>query len=111
MGLLRNLLDMAKAAKVVERSLSNAEESVNRINQRLETTMATLQNFKDLLAAVNTETDRIAAKAQTLLDHVSDSGLTGPEEEEILAEGAAIVARLKSVGADPQNPIPEEPTA
>lgn len=89
------------------RQLREAERVVDRIDQKVTRLMATLQNFKDLFAGIGTETDRIAVKIQELMDKISSSGLTGPEESEILADAQAIKDRLTGIGADPTDPIPD----
>ena len=92
------------------RTLLDIESALDRIQQKASIAMATLQNFKDLLAAINVETNRLAAKIQELIDKVTTSGLSGPEEAEILADLQAVKDRLSTVGADPSNPIPPVPT-
>ncbi len=87
-------------------SLLQIESSLDRIQQKLETTMATLQNFKDLLAAVDVETNRIAAKIAALVAQLEAGGMTDAEEAEVLAGLSAQVDRLKTIGADSSNPIP-----
>ncbi len=91
------------------KQLLKIESALDRINEKLGGTMAKLQDFKDLLGAVNTETDRIAAKLQEVIDKVENSGLTGAEEDEILADLTALRDRTAAIGADPANPVPEVP--
>ena len=87
-------------------TLLTIETTLDRIQQKMETTMATLQNFKDLLAAVDTETNRIAAKIQSLVDSLGGGGMTDAQEAEALAGLSAVADRLKTIGADPTNPVP-----
>jgi len=79
---------------------------LDQIQQKLEETMATLQNFKDLLAAVDVETNRIADKIAALVAQLESGSLTEAEETEVLAGLTAAADRLKTIGHDPQNPIP-----
>lgn len=90
-------------------SLLRIETALDRIQQKLETAMATLTSFKDLLAAVDAETNRIAAKIQSLVDQLAAGGMTEAEEAEALSGLTAVADRLKTIGADPANPIPVEP--
>ena len=67
-----------------------------------------LTEFKDLLTGINTETDRLATKGQELIDKVSDSSLTGTEEQEILDGLTAVSSCLSAIGANEADPIPTE---
>lgn len=91
--------------------LKRIETALDRIQQKLEGTLATLQNFKDLLAAVDAETTRIGDKIQELVDKLEAGGMADAEEAEALAGLSAAADRLKSIGSDPSDPIPTEPTA
>lgn len=95
------------------RQLLLAEQVLDLIQQKMETIMATAQNFKDLVVAINAETDRLAAKIQAFIDAENAGGLTPAEEEAHLADLQSVVDRLKVVGANPADPIPpvEEPPA
>ncbi len=68
--------------------------------------MATLQSFKDLLTAIDAETNRIAAKIDELVAKLGAGGMTEAEEAEALASLSAVSDRLKTIGTDPANPIP-----
>lgn len=87
-------------------TLIEIETTLDRIQQKMETMMPTLQNFKDLLAAVDAETNRIAAKIQSLVDQLGGGGMSDAEEAEALAGLSAVADRLKTIGADPSNPVP-----
>ena len=91
------------------KQLKQVNTVLDHIQQKMETMMATLQNFKDLLAAVDAETNRIAAKIQALVDQLSAGGMSDAEEAEALAGLSAVADRLKTIGADPSNPVPTEP--
>lgn len=71
--------------------------------------MATLQNFKDLLAGVDEETNRIAAKIDELVAKLEAGGMSEAEEAEALEGLTAVADRLKTIGADPADPIPAPP--
>jgi predicted Ser/Thr protein kinase len=93
------------------KTLIHIETVLDRIQQKVENTMATLQNFKDLLAAVDAETNRIAAKIEELVGQIGGGGLNETEEAEALAGLTAVAERLKTIGASSTNPVPpvEEP--
>ncbi len=87
-------------------SLTNCEAAVDRIQTKLETIMAKLQDFKDLLAAVDAETTRIALKIDELVGKLNAGGMTEAEEAEVLAQLSAHAAQLKAIGHDPNDPVP-----
>lgn len=70
--------------------------------------MATKADFDALLAAVDAETTRIANKIQELIDRLGQGGLTVEEEAAVLTELSAASARLRTIGADPADPVPVE---
>ncbi len=73
--------------------------------------MATAQNFKDLLAAIDAETTRIATKIEDLLAQLqAGGGMTSAEETEALAGLQTVADHLKTIGVDPANPVPTPPT-
>ncbi len=86
--------------------LRSVSRELDNIQTKLENTMATLQNFKDLLDAIDTETTRIAAKIDELVAKLAAGGMTEAEEAEVLAGLSAVSDHLKTIGADPVNPIP-----
>ena len=79
MGLLAHLLEI--------------ERTVDRIGQKVEILMPTLQNFKDITAAISAEIDRIEAKLAA-----GTSGLNDAEEAEALADAQALKDRLSGIG-------------
>lgn len=97
--LLTSLLDVFK----------DFNSALDRIQQKMEILMATLQNFKDLVAGINTETDRLAAKIDAFIAGQNAGGMTPAEEDAALADLQAVSDRLKTIGADSTNPIPAEP--
>lgn len=86
------------------------EAALDRIQQKQEILMANLQNFKDLLAAVDIETTRIADKIADLVSQLESGGLSEAAEAEVLAGLQAQVDRLKTIGHNPADPIPPVPT-
>jgi predicted phage gp36 major capsid-like protein len=85
------------------------KKQIQSLTNKLELFMAkTQERFDDLMTRLNTITNDIAADYQKLLDEitnnsVSDASLTAAEEN---------IAKLESLGASVDNPIPpEEPTA
>lgn len=95
--------------KRLVKQLLLVETVLERIQQKMETLMASLQNFKDLLAGVDAETNRIAARIEELVAQIGGGGLTEAEEEEALAGLTAVAERLKTIGASSTDPIPPEP--
>ena len=67
--------------------------------------MAQYTDFQALLAAMNTETDRLAAKLEELSGKVG-TDMTADEEDQLQADFQGVINRLRGIGADPQNPIP-----
>ena len=90
-------------------ALVRTEAVLDRIQQKLEKAMATLQNFQDMAKAVDAETTRLANKIQALVGELAADGMTEAEEAEALSGLTAVADRLKTIGADPSNPIPVEP--
>lgn len=99
---------LAVVVDLLREVLSEARESNVRLLgvQRRLHLMPTKQDFDTLLAAVNTATNKIAARIQALIDKLASGGLTPAEEAEVQAGLAAAVAQLEALGADPENPVP-----
>lgn len=111
MGLLKNIHDIGLAVEAMCLNTQKTEAALDRIQLQLEKVTMKLQDFTDLLTAVNTETDLLAAKIQKLMEQVSGSSLTGEEEATILAGLQAVKNRLTVMAADPADPVPTpEPT-
>lgn len=90
--------------------LLKIESAVDRINQKWEGLMAKAQDFKALVDEINVETDRVAAKIDELTDKLEAGGMTEAEEAQALTDLRAVSDRLKTIGKDPADPIPPEPT-
>lgn len=71
--------------------------------------MAKPGDYTSLVAAIDAETTRIANKIQTLLDAIAAGGMSAAEEDAAQASLQAQVDRLKTIGADPVEPIPPVP--
>jgi septation ring formation regulator EzrA len=69
--------------------------------------MASVQQFQDALAAVDAETTRIGELIAQLVSQLNRTDLTEAQEAEILASLTAASNRLKTVGADVTNPVPD----
>jgi len=92
------------------KTLKQIESALDRIQQKADKAMATLQSFKDLLTAVDAETNRIAAKIDELVAKLEAGGMSEAEEAEALEGLSAVAERLKTIGANAADPIPPEPT-
>lgn len=68
--------------------------------------MATKADFDTLRNDINTATNNIAARIARLEDIIRNSGLTGAEEDQVLAELASLKNSLEAMGRDPENPVP-----
>ena len=77
--------------------------------QQGEKLMKLSEDLKALLKAVDDETNRLAALVQAQNDRILNSSLTDAEKQEIIGNGNNIVARLRGIGKDPENPVPVEP--
>jgi hypothetical protein len=101
MGLKNWLLaDMLERLEHIELLIVNLSKSEAQRH------MATLQNFKDLLNGVKTETDRIADKIDELVESLKAGGLSKEEEAQVFADLQAHSDRLKGIGADAADPVP-----
>jgi len=71
--------------------------------------MATLEQFKAALSAVDAETTRIGDYIATLLAQLNRTDLTEAQEAEVLAGLQAAADRLKTVGTSVEQPVPTTP--
>lgn len=74
--------------------------------QRKVSTMATKQDFNDLVTAVNTATNNIATRIAALEAQIAAGGLTAEQEQSVLQELGSVRTALEALGADPNNPVP-----
>ena len=86
--------------------LIHIEEAVDRINHKWEALMATVQNFKDLVTALNDATNTIAARIEALIAKLNDTGISAAEEDAALAGLQTAADNLKTLGQNPADPVP-----
>jgi hypothetical protein len=75
-----------------------------RIFRRLDLLESYMSAVDDIVTALNTATDEIAADLQALRDEVAGS------DQATAAKFEPLVQRLQALGADPQNPVPDDGT-
>lgn len=68
--------------------------------------MAKADDFKNLVTEIDAETTRIATRIDELVAKLQAGGMTEEEEAEVLNSLTATSNRLKSIGHDPNAPIP-----
>jgi hypothetical protein len=88
------------------KELLEIEATIDRITTKLENAMAKATDFKTLVDEINTETDKIAAKIDALVAKLTAGGMNETEEQEVFDQLSAVSDRLKTLGADPADPIP-----
>ncbi len=86
--------------------LKAVSRELDSIQTKLENVMNKAQDFKDVLKDIDTETTRIGTKWDELIAKLDAGGLSEAEESAVLDEMRASAARLKTIAADPANPIP-----
>ena len=62
------------------------------------------QTTTDLIVRLNTSTNKIATKIQTLIDQAAEAGSVTAAE--VNAALTPVVEQLEAMGADPANPFP-----
>ncbi|HEX8851208.1 MAG TPA: hypothetical protein VF761_16905 [Gemmatimonadaceae bacterium] len=67
-----------------------------------------MKTFEEFRQVVDQETTRIAGVVEKLLEKANTPQGLSDEEK---AEAEATVARLRAIGADPDNPVPDAPPA
>lgn len=87
-------------------ALAWAAENHFAIQSLEEYVMSTLADFEDVLGKLDAETTRIADKVAELVAKIQAGGLTLDEETQVKTALDAELAKLKAIGADPQNPVP-----
>jgi len=88
------------------KKLKKIEQSLDRIQLKMEKIVMSTQQFKDAMAEIDAETTRIATKITELLEKLASGGMTAAEEAEAFAAIRAHAERLKLIGHDPTNPVP-----
>ncbi len=71
--------------------------------------MAKVEDFSAVVAVLNTETNRISDKLEELIGEIEGAGLDADQEAVVLDSLQALADRLKTIGADPKDPVPVEP--
>lgn len=92
----------------IEARLSGIEHKLTAVLNLEEKLMATSQEIKDLVAALDSATNKIAARIADLISRLANAtgGLTATEAQEIASALAAEKDRLEALGSDPTNPVP-----
>lgn len=68
--------------------------------------MAKADDFKNLVTEIDAETTRVANRIDDLVAKLQAGGMTEEEEAEVLNGLTAVASRLKTIGHDPNAPIP-----
>lgn len=84
-------------------------DSLHALHRKVDYIMRTLDEFKAAIAKIDAETTRIAAKIDDLIAQLQTQGLTDSEEQQVFDDLGAVADRLRTVGADPDNPVPPSP--
>jgi len=95
---------------LVFREILNRLESLDGKFVKMETRIIkTLTEFNELIAAMNTATNAVAAKLEELRAQLATAGLDATAEAAIFTMLDTQVTKLKAIGADPVDPIPVDP--
>ncbi len=86
--------------------LKAVSRAIDELQTKMEKLMNTAQDFLNALADIDAETTRIATKWEEFVAKLDAGGLTDAEESTVLDEMRAAAARLKTIAADPTNPVP-----
>lgn len=74
--------------------------------------MATKDQFTTVIARLDAATNKIATKqradAEKLREALENAGILGPDEQAVLDSLGATATALEALGADSENPVPEE---
>ena len=97
--ILLELSNLKSAVQVLNGKVTNMENNI----------MAELSSFATVIASIDAETTRIGTKIDTLVTQLANKGLTAEEEASVLAQLSTAANRLKTIGADPENPVPVDP--
>lgn len=68
--------------------------------------MATMQDLQNAISQIDTATTEIANDLQALRDRLAGGGLSAMETQQVLDQLAAHAERLRVMGQDPENPVP-----
>jgi len=95
-------------APAITQSLQRVETVLEVLRQQGVSLMTVASNIQDLIAAMNTATNAIAARIAALIAQIS-GGLSASEAESVNAELTTLKTQLEGLGANPDNPVPEPP--
>ncbi len=73
--------------------------------------MALADDLKAGIAALDTETNNVAARIDALVTKLGNSSLSDQEKADIMGSLSAEAARLKTLATDPNAPVPPVPPA
>ena len=71
--------------------------------------MPTEQEWRDLSTRLNTVTNKLAEKLAKADELVKNAGISADKEAEIHALLSEGIATAEALGADPADPVPDEP--
>lgn len=90
------------------------DSKLDLIISKLNSIMASEQDFLDLLGRIDVATDNIAADLRAIKDQLTNAGLPSSVEESIKAKLEATAVKLEAVAAETPDgeptPAPSEPT-
>ncbi len=75
-------------------------------NKRMEELMSQFTEVQELVTAMNTATNAIAARIDKLIARIGDVGMTAEEATTVKTELSELSGHLQALGADPENPVP-----
>ena len=90
---LKKLGELATVVQQLQRGLSK---------------MATKDDYAAMVAGFNVATNKISERIAAIEAKIAAGGMTAEEEQAVLAEFASVRAALDVLGADPNNPIPQQ---
>jgi len=97
-----NLYQSFHVEREVVEKLDAILSAIHKLEEKI---MAAFEDITALLTAIDTETNLIAARIQSLIDQIG-AGLTPAQAETIQIALQGEVAKLTALAADPTNPIP-----
>jgi septal ring factor EnvC (AmiA/AmiB activator) len=83
---------------------------IKSINSKIETIMATIEQFESALSRIDAATTKTAQELQALKDQIAGAGLPAELESEVLAKLEAAATKLEGIGGNVENPVPDETT-
>lgn len=90
-----------------EKKLCEILKTVRVIEHKINNIMATLQDYKNEFARINTATTNIADDIRRLIEKIAAGGMTDAEEAEALTELRAIADQVEAIASTtPEDPVP-----